>query len=581
MARRSIMAIMFSGVLLLSACGQSDTGEAAAAPQAGPYMVASANAHATEAGLEILAAGGSAVDAAIAVQAVLGLVEPQSSGLGGGAFLLHFDKSEGRLQTFDGRETAPASVTPDLFLNEDGEPLGFLDAVVGGRSVGVPGVVAMMGLAHEEHGRLPWADLFAPALRLTEEGFEVSPRLNYLLGRLSRLETMPAARAYFYGADGAPLPVGHVLKNPAYAETLRLLAEEGPAVFYEGVVAQQIVDAATTAPVAPSGMTVNDLKAYKPVERAPVCSEYRAVTLCGMGPPSSGGVTVLQILGILENFDMGALQPNSAEALHLILEASRLAYADRNLYLADSDFVEAPVEELLNKDYLKSRAALIDRSAAAEAVKAGDPTPFIVQKDARLPVKYAPDASPELPSTSHFSIIDANGDAVSMTTTVEFAFGSHVMAGGFILNNQLTDFSFLPERDGKPVANAVAPGKRPRSSMSPTIAFDENGDVWAALGSPGGPAIIGYVAKTLIALIDWEMEMQAAIDLPNAVVPRGTPYLEKDKFSPQTIAALQALGHDIKQRELTSGLHGVRIVDGALQGGADPRREGVAKAGGF
>ena len=560
-----------------SAGGQ---GPANDAPKA--WFIAAANPYAAEAGAAILKRGGSAVDAAVATQAVLGLVEPQSSGLGGGGFLIHFDPETRELVTYNGRETAPASATPDRFLTPNGEPMNFYDAIAGGLSVGVPGAVRMLDLAHREHGVLPWGDLFGDAIALSEEGFEVSPRLNGLLGRFPRVKTMPAAAGYFYDESGAPWPVGHVLKNPAYADTLSTIADNGADAFYSGPIAEAIVEAVNTAP-HPGGMTLEDIAAYQPEKVDPVCADYRSYQICSMAPPSSGGVTTLQILAMLEPFDLAGAGAFSIEALHLLFEASRLAYADRNEYLADNKQLAASggatpeqvISGLLSADYLAMRSALIDRAMAAETVDAGDPSPFLDDGAG----KWRPmgeDASPEPPSTTHFVIVDGEGRVVSMTATVEFAFGSHLMAGGMILNNQLTDFSFVPVRDGKPVANAVGPGKRPRSSMSPVVLFDEDGEFFAALGSPGGPAIIGYVVKTLISLIDWEMSLQEAVDAPNVVYPRDQAVLEEGALDSQIVAGLEARGHSILQRELTSGVHAVRVEeDGSFEGAADPRREGV------
>ena len=480
------------------------------------------------------------------------------------------------------------SATPDRFLKDDGEPMSFYDAVAGGLSVGVPGMVAMLDLAHEEHGALPWADLLLPAQTLAEEGFEVSPRLNGLLTRIPRLKQLPVAAGYFYDDDAKPWPVGHVLKNPDYAITLQSLRENGAGAFYEGPIAEAIVNAVNDAP-NPGGMTLDDIAGYTPLKRAPVCGPYRSYKVCSMAPPSSGGVTLLQILSQLQPFDLEAAGTGSVEALHLLFESSRLAYADRAQYLADQDQTEAAgglsnealIAGLLNPPYLTARAGLISAGSRMEEVTAGDPSDYDFDQETP-PGSWKGlglDASPEPPSTSHFVVVDAKGRVVSMTATVEFAFGSHLMAGGMILNNQLTDFSFRPVHDGKPVANAVGPKKRPRSSMSPAIVFDENGDVWAALGSPGGPAIIGYVAKTLIAMIDWGMGIQEAVDVPNAVYPRGSAVLETEGYDARTIAALEAMGHEISERDLTSGVHGFVKTDDGLDGAADRRREGTWMTG--
>ncbi|MEQ1931254.1 MAG: gamma-glutamyltransferase [Parvularculaceae bacterium] len=560
--------------------------KAASSPRAPRYFIAAANPYAVEAGEKILKKGGTAVDAAIAVQAVLGLVEPQSSGFGGGAFMMHYDPATGAIEAYDGREVAPMSATPDRFVLPGGLPMNFMDAVAGGLSVGVPGVVRMLEYAHQEHGRLGWPELLAPARELSTKGFKVSPRLNGLLQKIPRLKELPVAAAYFYNKDGEPRPVGYVLKNPEYAETLRMLSEEGPGAFYRGYIPQIIAEAVNTAP-HPGGMTEADFLRYTAVKRTPVCGPYRTVKVCSMPPPSSGGVTLLQMLSMLQNFDLKGAGAGSIEAIHLLFEASRLAYADRNQYLADQDkagaegglTVEEVISGLLNTEYLKARAALISRQAAAAKVAAGDPSPFVKSGAAKWKA-LAPSLSPDPPSTSHFTIVDGEGRVVSMTTTVEFAFGSHLMAGGMILNNQLTDFSFLPEQNGVPVANAVAPGKRPRSSMTPLIVFGDKGEVVAALGSPGGPAIIGYVAKTLIGVIDWGLPMQAAIDAPNIVYPRGDPILEAGGFNPQIIEGLKRLGHNVGQRELESGVHGFHLkADGSYDGGADKRREGVWRTG--
>ncbi len=446
---------------------------------------------------------------------------------------------------------------------------------------------ALLELAHQEHGSLPWAEDFEAATKLAVAGFEVSPRLNGLLQRIPRLKQLPTAAAYFYDGQGQPWPVGHVLKNPAYAQTLRAVAEGGGDAFYTGEIAESIVEAVNNAP-NPGGMSLADLETYHAAKVEPVCGPYRNYQICSMAPPSSGGVTLLEILAMLQHFDMSGAGAGSVEALHLLFEASRLAYADRNEYLADNEMLagedglspDVVIAGLLNPAYLDARAALIDPAHAAENVTAGDPSAYTLEDGAGTWKRYGADASPEPPSTSHFVIVDGNGNVVSMTTTVEFAFGSHLMAGGMVLNNQLTDFSFLPVRDGRPVANAVAPGKRPRSSMTPAIVFDEDGKVWAAAGSPGGPAIIGYVAKTLIAMIDWNMSAQDAVNYPNAVYPRGAPIVEEGGVDSQIVEGLRARGHEVTVSGLNSGVHVFkRLPDGSYDGGADPRREGVWLAG--
>ena len=452
-------------------------------------MVAAANPWAVDAGVDILRAGGSAVDAAIAVQLVLNLVEPQSSGVGGGAFLVHYDGVTRQVIAYDGRETAPQSVTSDLFLR-DGKPMKFFDAVVGGRSVGVPGVVAMLELAHDRHGRLPWARLFATAIRLADHGFPVSPRLNALLARDRHLKTFETARRYFYDESTKPRPIGWVLKNQPLAETFRLIATGGSNAFYKGEIARDIVRTVQGAAKNPGVLSRDDFTSYRAVAREPVCGPYRQYTVCGMPPPTSGGLTILQILGMLERFDLADLTPGSPQAVHLISEASRLAFADRARYMADSDFVRVPIAGLIDRDYLAQRAGLIDLSASMGSASAGDPPR---QRTELL----SDDRSLELPSTTHISVVDSRGSAVSMTSSIENAFGSRLMVGGFLLNNELTDFSFVPSREGQPIANRVEPGKRPRSSMSPTIVLNADGSLKLVIGSPGGSRIIPYVAKTI------------------------------------------------------------------------------------
>lgn len=530
-------------------------------------MVAAANPLAVEAGTAILAAGGSAADALVAVQLVLGLVEPQSSGLGGGAFLLYYDAETGDVVTLDGRETAPFAATPQLFQDQNGEPLKFFDAVVGGRSVGTPGTPALLSDAHMRWGRLPWAQLFEDAVSLAEDGFTVSPRLAGLIERDSeRLGRFPSTANYFL-PGGAPLQAGDRLQNTDYAATLRAMADGGAGVFYSGAIAQDIVTAVQTAPGNPGVLSQQDLAVYTVKERPPVCVTYREHDVCGMGPPSSGGLTVGQILGLLTPYDMAALGPEDAESWRLIGDASRLAFADRGRYMADSDYVPMPTAGLVDPDYLADRATLLGGDAAL-----GDVAPGTPQFDHSL--RWADDESLELPSTSHISIVDKDGNVASMTTTIENAFGSRLMVRGFLLNNELTDFSFRTNRDGVPIANALAPGKRPRSSMAPTIVLKDGAPV-LAIGSPGGSRIIGYVAKTVIGMLDWGLDVQAAIDLPHAVNRFGTYDLEDGTAATALAPALTDMGYDVNARALTSGLHGIAIGD-TLQGGADRRREGIA-----
>ena len=537
--------------------------------QAKRQMVAAAHPLAAKAGIEILRAGGSAADALVAVQTVLGLVEPQSSGLGGGAFLVWYDAAAGSVTAIDGRETAPKAATPELFLGADGEPLKFFDAVVGGRSVGTPGVVALMAKIHGSHGKLPWSDVLQPAINLARVGFEVTPRLNALItGDRERIAGQPAARSYFLDDAGAPLAVGTILRNPDYAETLSAISAGGADAFYEGPIAEEIIAAVTGHADNPGLLAASDLSAYEAKERAAVCAPYRGYQVCGMGPPSSGALTIGQMLGMVSHFDIAALGPDDPESWRIIGDASRLAFADRGRYMADSDFVDLP-EGLLDQAYLKDRASLIRRPDAlpGDDISAGDP-PW---KKAEFRIDGF---SFEMPSTSHFTIVDNAGNIASMTTSIENAFGSRQMAAGFLLNNQLTDFSFRPQSNGANVANRVEPGKRPRSSMSPTIVLKDGKPVFA-LGSPGGSAIIPYVATTIIALIDWNMDMQQAISLPHLANRFGRYDIEAGTAAEALAPELEALGYEVSIRDMNSGLHGVAITADGLEGGADPRREGV------
>jgi len=533
------------------------------------YMISTANPLAAQAGREMLRAGGSAIDAAIAAQMVLTLVEPQSSGIGGGAFVLYFDKPSGAVESFDGRETAPQSTTPEMFLKADGSPKKFYEAVVGGSAVGVPGVMRMFEMAHKKHGKLPWKILFKPAITLAEKGFSISPRLAGLVAQDKYLKTIPATKAYFYETDGSPKKAGTLLKNPDLAMTLRMLAEKGVSALYSGPLAESIVQTVRNAPKNPSGMTLADMAGYEAKQRPPVCMDYRQWKVCGMGPPSSGGLTTLQILGISQQFDLGGFVPFSARPVHLIAEASALAFADRNTYIADPDFIPVPTQGMIGKDYLKIRAGEISRFKAG-----GKRFPGMPGLSARL--KYAPSENEHGLSTTHMSIVDGEGNALSMTSSIENAFGSRLMSGGFLLNNQLTDFSFRPSRNGSPVANRAGPGKRPRSSMSPTLVFDKAGHLVMAVGSPGGSRIIGYVVKTIIAALDWKMDMDAAIDAPNFVNRNGSTDLEKGSELESLKPLLEDMGHTVKLVRQVSGLHGVRVTKYGLEGGADKRREGVA-----
>ena len=588
------------GALTLAACNVPPASKLPIAPEAASgyradlqtrhaskHMAAAANPLAAEAGRAMLRQGGSAIDAAIAMQAVLTLVEPQSSGIGGGAFIVLWDGKT--VRTYDGRETAPAGATEKLFLQADGTPMPFTQAQIGGRSVGTPGVLRALELAHRKHGRLSWAQLFEPAIKLAEQGFPISPRLHQLIASDSSMQRSPDMMAYFRNTDGSPKAVGTLLKNPALAAAFKRIAKEGPDALYKGPIAQEIV-AKVQGHANPGSLSLNDLGVYSAKERAPLCSDYKRWQVCGMPPPSSGGIAVAQILGTLQaletrdpRYALAPLKPVKStrsagiepapEAVHLISEAERLAYADRALYVADSDFVPVPVKGLVDPTYLASRAALIgDRSMGT----ARPGTPPGIQ------VAYAPDRSPLRISTSQVVAVDDLGGAVSMTTTVESAFGSHLMVQGFLLNNQMTDFSFIPEENGQKVANRVEPGKRPRSSMAPTLIFDrQSGEFLATLGSPGGSQIIEYVAKSTVGLLDWNLDPQTAINLPNFGSRNGPTELEQGQFSAELIQALKDKGHSVSEIDMTSGTQAiVRVKDAqgkaSLAGGADPRREGEA-----
>ncbi|WP_426109246.1 gamma-glutamyltransferase [Pseudomonas sp. TWR1-1-4] len=555
--------------------------------QAERHMAAAANPLAAEAGREMLRKGGSAIDAAIAMQAVLTLVEPQSSGIGGGAFIMLWDANT--VHAYDGRETAPAGATERLFLKTDGKPMAFPDAQIGGRSVGTPGVLRALEMAHKKTGHLQWAELFEPAIRLAEQGFAISPRLHSLIAADRYIAQSPDMAAYFLNADGSPKATGTLLKNPALANVFKRIAKEGPDALYQGPIADEIARKVQGHRNAGS-LSLADLKGYAAKERKPLCTDYKQWKVCGMPPPSSGGVAIAQILGTLQALEardpalaIAAMQPVKSsspagleptpEAVHLLAEAGRLAFADRALYVADEDFVPVPVAGLVAPNYLAKRAALIGERSMGIA-KPGVP--------AGIQVAYAPDRSPLRISTSQVVAVDDQGGAVSMTTTVEAAFGSHVMVQGFLLNNQMTDFSFIPEENGQPVANRVEPGKRPRSAMAPTLVFDrKSGELLATVGSPGGSQIIEYVSKSLVAMLDWKLDPQAAISLPNFGSRNGATELETGLFSPALKQVLKDKGHALSEIDMTSGIQAIvrtRDAQGkvSLSGGADPRREGVA-----
>jgi gamma-glutamyltranspeptidase / glutathione hydrolase len=545
------------------------------------FMVAAAHPLATRAGYDVLRAGGSAVDAAIAVQMVLNLVEPQSSGIGGGAFLMHYDGQ--RVEAYDGRETAPGAASADLFM-QHGQPMAFMDAVVGGRSVGVPGLIAMLELCHRQHGRMPWHQLFEPAIELAERGFPVSPRLAALLrsGDARSLGDDPDARAYFYTPEGSPLAAHALLRNPEFARVLRRIAAQGSAAFYRGDVARDLVAKVREHPTRPGLLSEADLAGYRPRIRDPLCFESRLWRICGPPPPSSGTLAIGQILGMLEHRTLSALGPvrapqglePSAEAVHLVTEAERLAFADRDRYVADPDFVPLPggsPRALLDPVYLTRRAQLIGERSMGHA-SPGDPVGARALGDGR---------APELPSTSHISIVDPYGNAVSMTTTIEHGFGAQVMVRGFLLNNELTDFSFTPTERGLPVANRVEANKRPRSSMAPLLVFRrDSGELIMSVGSPGGSAIIGYVTKVLVATLGWDLDLQTAITLPNFGSSNGPTELEQGRVSAELVRGLAARGHAVSIGPQTSGVQGIQRVTsggrGRWLGCADPRRDGLA-----
>ena len=536
------------------------------AVKAKEFMVAAANPYASKAGFNILQKGGSAIDAAIAVQLVLTLVEPQSSGIGGGAFILHWDKSKKFLTTFDGRETAPKKATSELFLDENGNAISWIKAVVGGRSVGVPGVLAALKKAHEQYGKLAWSELFVDAIELAEYGFIVSPRLEKLVTMKFNpgITQLPEIRKYFF-PNNVAIKAGERLINKKLAAVYRSLAKDGLTPFYNGWIAEKIIDAVQKSPIAPGKLTREDLANYQPKERPAVCGAYRTYSVCGMAPPSSGGVAVIQILGQLESYDLAKNEINNVKNVHLFTQSSRLAFADRNRYIADSDFVSVPVDGLIAPQYLAKRAKLININNDMGKAIAGQPQGALAQAD---------DLAFELPSTSHISIVDKQGNAISMTTSVEMAFGAALMVEGFILSNQLTDFSLSPKVNGMLVANRLEPLKRPRSSMAPTMVFNGDASLKLVVGSPGGSRIINYVAKTILGVIDYKLDPQLAINLPNVTNRNRVTTLEKGTKITVLKSALEAKGHKVIIRDLNSGVHAIEVTESGLIGGADQRREG-------
>jgi len=544
---------LLAAIVLLVAVWRVPAG--LAAPQA---MVAAAHPLAVEAGLEMLRRGGTALDAAIAVQMVLGVVEPHASGIGGGGFLLHFDAASGAIAVFDGRETAPAGATATMFLDAGGKPLPFAEAVASGFSVGVPGLLAMLELAHREHGRLAWRDLFAPAIDAASAGFPAPPRLVQWLGRMPRLADEPGIHAVYFNPDGSPKRLGERVTNPALAATLRLVADQGPRAVLEGDIAREMVERVRSH-LRPGTLSIADLAGYRPVKREALCGPYRRWTVCSMPPPSSGGIAVLQILKLLEPFAIWNDAPDSLRSVHLIAEASRLAFADRARYVADPAFVAVPVAGLLSDAYLDQRRALMSPDRSMGVVEPGVPPGYVER------------------GTSHVSIVDRSGNAVTFTTTIEAPFGAQIMVRGFLLNNELTDFAARPKIAGRPVANRVQPGKRPRSSMSPTFVLDGDRRLLAALGSAGGARIIGDTVQAVIGLLDWNLSMQQAVALPRVINLNGTTELEAETPLSGHADALRALGHRVQVRRHEGGLSGVRRVGDGWEGAADPRRDGIAR----
>ena len=534
------------------------------------FMVVAANPYASKAGYNILEKGGSAVDAAIAVELILTLVEPQSSGIGGGTFMLYWDNQKKKMTTFDGRETAPAAATSELFLDKQGKPLRWIDAVVGGRSVGVPGLMATFKKAHDKYGKLPWSVLFEEAIALADNGFIVSPRLEKLLGLNYNpgIHSLPEINKYFF-PNGQSVKAGDLLVNKKLANAYRSIAKDGIDVFYSGWIAEKIIEKVQNSTISPGLLSMNDMSAYKVKEREPVCGAYRDYNICGMAPPSSGGIAVIQILKQLQRFELAKYKPNSVEAMHLYTQSSRLAFADRNRYVADVDFVDVPTAGLIDSKYLAKRSSLINPKKDMGKAASGTPNGALA---------LAKDSAIERPSTSHFSIIDAQGNAVSMTSSIENGFGSALMVEGFILNNQLTDFSLSPKKNGQLVANRVQPNKRPRSSMAPMMVFNKDNSLKLLVGSPGGSRIINYVAQTIIGVLDWQLNPQDAINLPKVTNRNYVTTLERGTSAEALKPLLEAKGHKVQVRDLNSGIHAIEVTKSGFIGGADPRREGLVLA---
>ncbi len=536
--------------------------------QSKKYMVASAHILASNAGAEILAKGGNAIDAAIATELVLNVVEPHSSGIGGGGFLMFYDAKNKQSIYFNGRERAPKDAYETMFLNKDGSAKKFAEVVKGGLSVATPGLLKIMKESHEKYGKLPWKDLFEPAIKAAEDGFKIDERLHALASTITYIRAFEQTAKLYTNPDGSAKAVGEIVKNPEMAKTLKTLANEGIEPFYNGKIANDIVKTVKSSPINPGIINLSDLKNYHSKSGDPVCTSYRKkYKICSMPLPSSGGITLLQILGILENFDLTKYKPNSPKTIHLIAEATKLAYADRNEYIGDSS--DVPIAKMLNKNYLKSRAQTID-PARAQKFEAGK---FPVISNDNVKDSYN---NQEPPSTTHLSVIDPEGNAVSFTSSIEYFFGSALSVDGFLLNNHMTDFAFVPEANGKKVANRIEPFKQPRSSMSPTFVFDNNDKLIMVVGSPGGPRIIQHVLKTIIATLDWDFNIQQAISMPNFIALGGTLELEKGTKITKLDSSLKKLGHQVKITEITSGIHAITIDNyGVLRGGADPRRNGV------